>query len=201
MLQSTDGISSNEAGRQVDISNKPSSCFLVPEHNVIMVTVKKHSNIKIFTEKLLLLLNRGGEVFCCFIIYPVWDRTNGRVDLGNYRQRKIGKKPLNSRRFLLFKRSGLGKRVQYLHLRHWPAEMLAWFPFKWPAIKRLPKSFVCVEFNPATLGSWFLIYITKKRTILSSWTSTPKGCENQPHSAFFLHKFYQTSLVIDFQWR
>ncbi|KAF7249802.1 NCK-interacting protein with SH3 domain [Varanus komodoensis] len=33
----------------------------VPEHNVIMVTLSKHSNVKTFTEKLLLLLNRGGE--------------------------------------------------------------------------------------------------------------------------------------------
>lgn len=36
-------------------------CSLVPEHNVIMTTISKHSNVKTFTEKLLLLLNRGGE--------------------------------------------------------------------------------------------------------------------------------------------
>lgn len=34
---------------------------LVPEHSVIMTTISKHSNVKTFTEKLLLLLNRGGE--------------------------------------------------------------------------------------------------------------------------------------------
>uniref|UniRef100_A0A8C6V5V8 NCK interacting protein with SH3 domain n=1 Tax=Naja naja TaxID=35670 RepID=A0A8C6V5V8_NAJNA len=42
----------------------------VPEHNVIMVTVKKHSNIKIFTEKLLLLLNRGDDPVCIFKHQP-----------------------------------------------------------------------------------------------------------------------------------
>ncbi|XP_054693949.1 NCK-interacting protein with SH3 domain isoform X3 [Grus americana] len=33
----------------------------VPEHSVIMTTISKHSNVKTFTEKLLLLLNRGAE--------------------------------------------------------------------------------------------------------------------------------------------
>ncbi|XP_015745801.2 NCK-interacting protein with SH3 domain isoform X2 [Python bivittatus] len=42
----------------------------VPEHNVIMVTVKKHSNIKTFTEKLLLLLNRGDDPVCIFKHQP-----------------------------------------------------------------------------------------------------------------------------------
>lgn len=41
---------------------------LVPEHSVIMTTISKHSNIKTFTEKLLLLLNRGGEcVWHCYM--------------------------------------------------------------------------------------------------------------------------------------
>uniref|UniRef100_H0ZAW7 NCK interacting protein with SH3 domain n=1 Tax=Taeniopygia guttata TaxID=59729 RepID=H0ZAW7_TAEGU len=34
----------------------------VPEHSVIMTTISKHSNVKTFTEKLLLLLNRGGDL-------------------------------------------------------------------------------------------------------------------------------------------
>lgn len=32
-----------------------------PDQNVIMTALSKHSNVKIFSEKLLLLLNRGGE--------------------------------------------------------------------------------------------------------------------------------------------
>lgn len=32
-----------------------------PDQNVIMAALSKHTNVKIFSEKLLLLLNRGGE--------------------------------------------------------------------------------------------------------------------------------------------
>uniref|UniRef100_A0A8D2L473 NCK interacting protein with SH3 domain n=1 Tax=Varanus komodoensis TaxID=61221 RepID=A0A8D2L473_VARKO len=42
----------------------------VPEHNVIMVTLSKHSNVKTFTEKLLLLLNRGDDPVCIFKHQP-----------------------------------------------------------------------------------------------------------------------------------
>ncbi|KAJ7316880.1 hypothetical protein JRQ81_003042 [Phrynocephalus forsythii] len=42
----------------------------VPEHNVIMATVSKHSNVKTFTEKLLLLLNRGDDPVCIFKHQP-----------------------------------------------------------------------------------------------------------------------------------
>ncbi|XP_061474319.1 NCK-interacting protein with SH3 domain [Rhineura floridana] len=42
----------------------------VPEHNVIMVTVSKHPNVKTFTEKLLLLLNRGDDPVCIFKHQP-----------------------------------------------------------------------------------------------------------------------------------
>lgn len=35
--------------------------FLSPDQNVIMAAWSKHANAKIFSEKLLLLLNRGGE--------------------------------------------------------------------------------------------------------------------------------------------
>ncbi|XP_054834446.1 NCK-interacting protein with SH3 domain isoform X1 [Eublepharis macularius] len=42
----------------------------VPEHNVIMVTVSKHPNVKIFTEKLLLLLNRGDDPVSIFKHQP-----------------------------------------------------------------------------------------------------------------------------------
>jgi hypothetical protein len=34
---------------------------LAPDQNVIMAALSTHSNVKIFSEKLLLLLNRGGE--------------------------------------------------------------------------------------------------------------------------------------------
>ncbi|XP_028907300.1 NCK-interacting protein with SH3 domain [Ornithorhynchus anatinus] len=42
----------------------------VPEHNVIMTTVSKHPNVKIFTEKVLLLLNRGDDPVCIFKHQP-----------------------------------------------------------------------------------------------------------------------------------
>ncbi|XP_063267361.1 NCK-interacting protein with SH3 domain isoform X4 [Prinia subflava] len=42
----------------------------VPEHSVIMTTISKHSNVKIFTEKLLLLLNRGDDPVCIFKHQP-----------------------------------------------------------------------------------------------------------------------------------
>ncbi|EMP35633.1 NCK-interacting protein with SH3 domain [Chelonia mydas] len=42
----------------------------VPEHNVIMTTVSKHSNVKTFTEKVLLLLNRGDDPVCIFKHQP-----------------------------------------------------------------------------------------------------------------------------------
>ncbi|XP_020653736.2 NCK-interacting protein with SH3 domain isoform X1 [Pogona vitticeps] len=42
----------------------------VPEHNVIMATVSKHSNVKTFTEKLLLLLNRGDDPVYIFKHQP-----------------------------------------------------------------------------------------------------------------------------------
>ncbi|XP_019350957.1 NCK-interacting protein with SH3 domain isoform X3 [Alligator mississippiensis] len=42
----------------------------VPEHNVIMTTISKHSNVKTFTEKLLLLLNRGDDPVCIFKHQP-----------------------------------------------------------------------------------------------------------------------------------
>ncbi|KAJ6668338.1 hypothetical protein lerEdw1_015715 [Lerista edwardsae] len=42
----------------------------VPEHNVIMVTMSKHPNVKTFTEKLLLLLNRGDDPVCIFKHQP-----------------------------------------------------------------------------------------------------------------------------------
>lgn len=32
-----------------------------PDQNMIMAALSKHANVKIFSEKLLLLLNRGGE--------------------------------------------------------------------------------------------------------------------------------------------
>lgn len=32
-----------------------------PDQNVIMAALSKHTNVKVFSEKLLLLLNRGGE--------------------------------------------------------------------------------------------------------------------------------------------
>lgn len=35
--------------------------FLAPDQNVIMAALSRHTNVKIFSEKLLLLLNRGGE--------------------------------------------------------------------------------------------------------------------------------------------
>ncbi|XP_010007885.1 PREDICTED: NCK-interacting protein with SH3 domain, partial [Nestor notabilis] len=38
----------------------------VPEHSVIMTTIGKHLNVKTFTEKLLLLLNRGDDPVCIF---------------------------------------------------------------------------------------------------------------------------------------
>lgn len=34
---------------------------LAPDQNVIMTALSKHANVKIFSEKLLLLVNRGGE--------------------------------------------------------------------------------------------------------------------------------------------
>ncbi|XP_042679494.1 NCK-interacting protein with SH3 domain isoform X1 [Centrocercus urophasianus] len=42
----------------------------VPEHSVIMMTISKHSNVKTFTEKLLLLLNRGDDPVCIFKHQP-----------------------------------------------------------------------------------------------------------------------------------
>ncbi|NXB23199.1 SPN90 protein, partial [Rhagologus leucostigma] len=42
----------------------------VPEHSVIMTTISKHSNVKTFTEKLLLLLNRGDDPVCIFKHQP-----------------------------------------------------------------------------------------------------------------------------------
>ncbi|XP_067400352.1 NCK-interacting protein with SH3 domain [Emydura macquarii macquarii] len=42
----------------------------VPEHNVIMTTVSKHSNVKTFTEKVLLILNRGDDPVCIFKHQP-----------------------------------------------------------------------------------------------------------------------------------
>ncbi|XP_066473786.1 NCK-interacting protein with SH3 domain isoform X4 [Tiliqua scincoides] len=42
----------------------------VPEHNVIMVTMSKHPNVKTFTEKVLLLLNRGDDPVCIFKHQP-----------------------------------------------------------------------------------------------------------------------------------
>uniref|UniRef100_A0A8D0L3D9 NCK interacting protein with SH3 domain n=1 Tax=Sphenodon punctatus TaxID=8508 RepID=A0A8D0L3D9_SPHPU len=42
----------------------------VPEHNVIMTTISKHSNVKTFTEKVLLLLNRGDDPICLFKHQP-----------------------------------------------------------------------------------------------------------------------------------
>uniref|UniRef100_A0A8D0E7E5 NCK interacting protein with SH3 domain n=1 Tax=Salvator merianae TaxID=96440 RepID=A0A8D0E7E5_SALMN len=42
----------------------------VPEHNVIMATVSKHPNVKTFTEKLLLLLNRADDPVCIFKHQP-----------------------------------------------------------------------------------------------------------------------------------
>ncbi|NXF02129.1 SPN90 protein, partial [Smithornis capensis] len=42
----------------------------VPEHSVIMTTMSKHSNVKTFTEKLLLLLNRGDDPVCIFKHQP-----------------------------------------------------------------------------------------------------------------------------------
>ncbi|NXD66128.1 SPN90 protein, partial [Eolophus roseicapillus] len=42
----------------------------VPEHSVIMSTISKHSNVKTFTEKLLLLLNRGDDPVCIFKHQP-----------------------------------------------------------------------------------------------------------------------------------
>ncbi|NXB62901.1 SPN90 protein, partial [Struthidea cinerea] len=42
----------------------------VPEHSVIMTTLSKHSNVKTFTEKLLLLLNRGDDPVCIFKHQP-----------------------------------------------------------------------------------------------------------------------------------
>ncbi|KAH0630146.1 hypothetical protein JD844_012818 [Phrynosoma platyrhinos] len=42
----------------------------VPEHNVIMVTLSKHPNVKTFTEKLLLLLNRGDDPVYVFKHQP-----------------------------------------------------------------------------------------------------------------------------------
>ncbi|KAM8929939.1 NCK-interacting protein with SH3 domain [Pelodytes ibericus] len=42
----------------------------VPENNVIMKTLCKISNVKIFTEKLLLLLNRGDDPVCIFEHQP-----------------------------------------------------------------------------------------------------------------------------------
>lgn len=35
--------------------------FPAPDQNIIMAALSKHANVKIFSEKLLLLLNRGGE--------------------------------------------------------------------------------------------------------------------------------------------
>ncbi|XP_014107254.1 NCK-interacting protein with SH3 domain isoform X1 [Parus major] len=42
----------------------------VPEHSVIMTTISKHSNVKTFTEKLLLLLNRGDDPVSIFKHQP-----------------------------------------------------------------------------------------------------------------------------------
>ncbi|NXC97193.1 SPN90 protein, partial [Certhia familiaris] len=42
----------------------------VPEHSVIMTTMSKHSNVKTFTEKLLLLLNRGDDPVSIFKHQP-----------------------------------------------------------------------------------------------------------------------------------
>ncbi|XP_030357273.1 NCK-interacting protein with SH3 domain isoform X1 [Strigops habroptila] len=42
----------------------------VPEHSVIMTTIGKHLNVKTFTEKLLLLLNRGDDPVCIFKHQP-----------------------------------------------------------------------------------------------------------------------------------
>ncbi|RLV99563.1 hypothetical protein DV515_00009724 [Chloebia gouldiae] len=42
----------------------------IPEHSVIMTTISKHSNVKTFTEKLLLLLNRGDDPVCIFKHQP-----------------------------------------------------------------------------------------------------------------------------------
>ncbi|XP_025908478.1 NCK-interacting protein with SH3 domain, partial [Nothoprocta perdicaria] len=42
----------------------------VPEHSVIMTTISKHCNVKTFTEKLLLLLNRGDDPVCIFKHQP-----------------------------------------------------------------------------------------------------------------------------------
>lgn len=36
-----------------------------PEQNVVMAALGKHANVKVFSEKLLLLLNRGGEAPGC----------------------------------------------------------------------------------------------------------------------------------------
>lgn len=59
--------SSGEKGDAEQVS------FLVPEHSVIMTTISKHSNVKTFTEKLLLLLNRGGECVCvCVALLHAW---------------------------------------------------------------------------------------------------------------------------------
>lgn len=46
-----------------------------------MTTISKHSNVKTFTEKLLLLLNRGGE--CLWHCYtPVGGAANGDAETG-----------------------------------------------------------------------------------------------------------------------
>ncbi|XP_057887709.1 NCK-interacting protein with SH3 domain isoform X1 [Melospiza melodia melodia] len=42
----------------------------VPEHSVIMTAISKHSNVKTFTEKLLLLLNRGDDPVSIFKHQP-----------------------------------------------------------------------------------------------------------------------------------
>ncbi|XP_010283315.1 PREDICTED: NCK-interacting protein with SH3 domain-like, partial [Phaethon lepturus] len=42
----------------------------VPENSVIMTTISKHLNVKTFTEKLLLLLNRGDDPVCIFKHQP-----------------------------------------------------------------------------------------------------------------------------------
>ncbi|XP_078517912.1 NCK-interacting protein with SH3 domain isoform X2 [Lissotriton helveticus] len=42
----------------------------VPENNVIMTTLSKRSNVKVFTEKVLLLLNRADDPVCIFKHQP-----------------------------------------------------------------------------------------------------------------------------------
>nr|XP_033782299.1 NCK-interacting protein with SH3 domain isoform X1 [Geotrypetes seraphini] len=42
----------------------------VPENSVVMSALSKHSNVKLFTEKLVLLLNRGDDPVCIFAHQP-----------------------------------------------------------------------------------------------------------------------------------